>query len=95
MTPYTTTARVGSAGRRENDVDTESVAHQTLTATEAGLIMEARELAADMQAYRELMQVSIGEVARLTRLVQSQSGTIRSLHDELRRYTEAQIERAA
>jgi len=68
---------------------------EELTARVASLILEAQELAADAEVYRLMMQVSTAEVGRLDRLTRSQSRTIQLLRSELRRYTEAQIERAA
>jgi hypothetical protein len=64
---------------------------EMLAASEAALILEVRELAADLEAYRELDQVAIEEVARLVRLVETQSRTIGNLRDELRRYTAAAV----
>ena len=62
-----------------------------LATSEAALLAEVRELAADMAVYRELSHVSVAEMAKLTRLVESQSRTIIALRDELRRYTASAV----
>jgi len=66
-----------------------------LPARVAALTWEVRELAADVDAFRLLAHVAIAEVARLSRQGQSQATTIRTLRDELTRYTAAILEAAA
>ena len=46
-----------------------------LTASQALLIAEVRDLAADLDAYRLLAQVAVAEVARLSRLAPSENRT--------------------
>jgi hypothetical protein len=48
---------------------------ETMAASEAALIDGARELAADVHAYREIAQVLLGEVARLRQLVPPEQAT--------------------
>jgi hypothetical protein len=68
---------------------------QELAASEAALLLEVRELAADLEVHRLMQQVAIAEVAALDRLTRRQSLTIKALREELRRYTEAQMDPAA
>jgi uncharacterized coiled-coil DUF342 family protein len=60
---------------------------EALAASEAALRLEARELAADLQTYRELSQEALHKLADLTRKLAHANATIHALREELRRYT--------
>ena len=64
-------------------------------AREAELTAEARELAADADAYRLLAHVALAEVARLTGLVARLTSSLRATRRELSRYTGSHVGRAA
>jgi hypothetical protein len=80
---------------REPELTHRDLVISELAASEAALLLEVRELAADLEVHRLMQQVAIAEVARLDRLTRRQSLTIENLRSELRRYTEGQIGRAA
>lgn len=67
------------------------LAIEELAASEAGLILEARELAADLQAYREVAQVALQKLADLTRKLEHANATNLMLREELRRYTASMV----
>jgi hypothetical protein len=66
-----------------------------LALAEAERIDLCRELEADLQATRELAHEAIHLAARLTTQNQRQAQIIEHLREELRRYTAAQIGKAA
>ena len=63
-----------------------------LGAAAAALLDEARELAAELDAFRLLAHVAIGEVARQAAVIRSQALTIAKLRSEARRYTRRQVD---
>jgi hypothetical protein len=58
-----------------------------LAASEAALVDEASDLAADVEAYRELAHEALHKLADLTTQLARANETNRRLRDELRRYT--------
>jgi hypothetical protein len=69
---------------REPELTHRDLVIQELAASEAWLLDLSASLAADVEVFRLMMQVSTAVVARLDRLTRRQSITIRHLHDELR-----------
>ena len=66
-----------------------------LIASEAALLEELRELAADYGIQRDIAHVGVYELARVTALLARANLTIIALREELRRYVGNQIGRAA
>ena len=64
---------------------------QELAASEAALLAEVRDLAADMQAHRELAHEATHKLADVTTQLARANETNLRLREELRRYTAAAV----
>jgi RNase P/RNase MRP subunit POP5 len=74
-------------GRDWRSVKAESLVIAELARSEAALIEECREHAAEAAVYRLMVRVLLAEVERLTVLVARLTGTIRRMRREMSRYT--------